>query len=151
MTSMMHMTQGTATDARAAALCHLYGDSADAAEIGRGEDRTAYLLNGVVYKIGSRPTANPYDHETLAAARNAGMPWAPETTLWRWTDQYGDEITILAMPYLTDDGTEPDPTALAAMHAQTGGGVDRIGGNYVVIAGQPVVVDGCTVQAGAWL
>ena len=34
--------------------------------------------------------------------------------------------------------------AVAEMHEQTGGGVDRI--NYVVIGGQPIVFDCCTVR-----
>jgi hypothetical protein len=121
-----------------------------AREIGRGEDRTAYLVNGVVYKVGIRPSANRDDHDTLSSARAAGMPWAPQTSLYELVDNYGDPCPVLAMPYLPDDGSVPDPALLAEMHAQTGGQVDRIGGNYVVRAGQPIVIDGCTVAAGAW-
>ena len=109
-----------------------------------GEDRTVYIADGVVYKIGSRDTANPYDHEVQQEARARGYRWAPPaSTLWTVTDQYGDE-EVLAMPYLEDDGTEPDPRALAEMHEQTGGGVDWE--NYVVIGGQPIVFDCCTVR-----
>lgn len=72
--------------------------------------------------------------------------WAPETTLYELVDNYGDPCPVLAMPYLPDDGSVPDPALLAEMRAQTGGQVDRLGGNYVVRDGRPYVVDGCTVD-----
>ena len=50
---------------------------------------------------------------------------------------------MLAMPYLEDDGTSPDPELMAEMQDQAGGGVD--GTNYVVIGGQPIVIDFCAV------
>jgi hypothetical protein len=134
---------GTAADAFEAYAT--YHHAGDARQIGRGEDRTAYLINGVVYKIGHRQSANRYDHDTLSTARAAGARWAPESALYTVVGMYDETWTVMAMPYLVDDGTDADPEALAEMHAQTGGGVDRIGGNYVVIASQPVVIDGCTV------
>ena len=144
--------QGSQVDARRAMLHHFHGyffADADVSVVGSGEDRTAYRIGETVYKVGDRQSANVYDHEALTAAREAGMPWAPATTLYRVTGEYGDEITVLAMPYLADDGSEPDPAALAEMHTQTGGQVDRLGGNYVVISGCPIVVDGCTVEGWA--
>jgi hypothetical protein len=111
--------------------------------IGQGEDRTAYLVDGVVYKVGRRMTANPYDHGILTAWRAAGAPWAPESSLYAVADEYGEEWPVMAMPCLLDDGSTAEPAALATMHEQTGGQVDR--GNYAVIKGQPIVLDGCTV------
>jgi hypothetical protein len=56
----------------------------------------------------------------------------------------GDDVAVLAMPYLESDGSTADPALMAEMQAQAGGQVD--GTNYVVIAGQPVVIDFCTVN-----
>jgi hypothetical protein len=144
---------GTRQDARTALVIHTLGGldrDIDFEVVGSGEDRTAYLIAGTVYKVGRRASANRYDHATLTAAREAGMAWAPVTTLYDF-ELYGDPIPVLAMPYLPDDGTEPDPALVAEMHAQTGGQVDRIGGNWVSRQGRPVVLDGCTVEDGAWV
>jgi hypothetical protein len=141
------MPVGCERDAQEALLRHTagnYGLGAGATPIGSGEDRTAYLVNGIVYKIGTRRSANRYDHETLSDARAAGLRWAPESSLYELVDQYGDEWPVMAMPYLVADGTDPDPDLLAEMNAQTGGEVDWT--NYVVLAGQPIVIDGCTVS-----
>ena len=136
---------GTAEMACEAVLRRYYGTGPLGIDyLASGEDRTVYIADGIVYKVGSRDTANPYDHEVQQEARARGYRWAPPaSTLWTVTTEYGDE-EVLAMPYLEDDGTNADPQALAEMHEQTGGGVDR--SNYVVIDGQPVVFDGCTVQ-----
>lgn len=117
-------------------------------KIGEGEDRCAYLVNGIVYKIGRSATANPYDHETLEAARRAGLPWAPPSELFQLVNGYGEKWSIMAMPYIRDDGTDPDPDAMARMREETGGQVDFT--NYRTIGGQPVVIDGCTVDRGPW-
>ncbi|GHE31743.1 hypothetical protein GCM10017673_38120 [Streptosporangium violaceochromogenes] len=118
-------------------------------KIGQGEDRCAYLVDGVVYKMGPRATANPYDHATLEAARRAGLPWAPPSELFQLVNKYsGEEWSIMAMPYIQDDGTDPDPDAMARMREETGGQVDFT--NYRTIGGQPVVIDGCTVDRGPW-
>ena len=112
---------------------------------GAGEDRTVYRVGNVAYKIPTRPTANPYDHQMQEAARQRGYRWAPAaSTLWTFTDQYGDQVTVLAMPYFESDGSTADPALIAEMQHQAGGQVD--GTNYVVIAGQPVVIDFCTVN-----
>ena len=115
---------------------------------GAGEDRTVYRVGGTVYKIPTRPTANPYDHGTQEEARRRGYRWAPAaSTLWTVRDIYDDDVDVLAMPYLEDDGSSPGPALMAEMQAQAGDGVD--GTNYVVIAGQPVVIDFCTVSLKA--
>ena len=118
--------------------------------VASGEDRHVYRIGDVVYKIPARLTANPYDHATQERARQFGYGWAPPaSSLHEITDPMGgDTVPILAMPYLTDDGTEIDPQALASMHAQTGGQVDR--GNYIVRNGQPIVIDCCTVSTAGW-
>ena len=114
---------------------------------GAGEDRTVYRVGGTAYKIPTRATANPYDHGMQEEARRRGYRWVPAaSTLWTVRDGVWDEefdVAVLAMPYLEDDGSSPDPALMAEMQAQAGGGVD--GTNYVVTAGQPVVIDFCTV------
>ena len=52
---------------------------------------------------------------------------------------------MMAMPFLADDGTDPDPDALAGMREETGGQVDHA--NYRTILGQSVL-DGCAVERG---
>ena len=114
--------------------------------LGAGEDRTVYRVGDTAYKIPTRPTANPYDHHMQEEARRRGYRWVPAASaLWSVRDYLDDEdVAVLAMPYLEDDGTSPDPELMAEMKAQSGGGVD--GTNYVVIAGQPVVIDFCAVR-----
>ncbi|MFD9947677.1 hypothetical protein ACFWYW_46575 [Nonomuraea sp. NPDC059023] len=115
--------------------------------IGQGEDRIAFLVNSIVYKLGGRASANPYDHETLEAARRAGKPWAPPSCLFEITVEFGVE-QVMAMPYIENDGTAADSDALAQMFEDAGGEIDST--NYRVIQGQPIVIDGCTVRRGAW-
>lgn len=112
--------------------------------VGQGEDRTAYRLNGVVYKVGRRASANRYDHALLEEARQAGRPWAPPSSLYEVRSEYGDEVPVIAMPYLVDDGSTPAPGTLEEMWADTGGQYYVDSDNYVVIGGQPIVIDGCT-------
>jgi hypothetical protein len=145
---------GTGEEAVAAWLAHhewmwqaRLGDSdGQFTLVGRGEDRSVYRCGDVVYKVGSRPSANPYDHEVQEAARAAGCRWAPPaSSLYRLAVPGGVD-SVLAMPYIVDDGTRVDPELLAEMNAQTGGGVDALADNYMVVGGQPIVVDGCTVD-----
>jgi len=140
---------GTLQDALAVFMQHRYDVIDDrlgwVPPCGAGEDRTVYRVGVTAYKMPTRPTANPYDHRTQEEARRRGYRWAPAaSTLWRVSDPDGDDVDMLAMPYLEDDGSTADPVLMAEMKAQSGGGVD--GTNYVVIAGQPVVIDFCTVR-----
>jgi hypothetical protein len=157
---------GTSCDAWAAFLYHngIWLEDYDwrITLAGRGEDRYAYLIGDVVYKVGEKDTANRYDHATGAEARRRGYRWAPPaSTLYEVPDLYADDQTVpvLAMPYLESDGTDADPELEAEMHQQAGEGraphcsrvdcwcryaVDDT--NYVVIGGQPVVIDCCTVS-----
>jgi len=146
---------GTAADAMAVYLQHEH-DVVDeqlgwVKPCGAGEDRTVYRVGNVAYKIPTRATANPYDHRMQEEARRRRYRWAPAASaLWTIHDGVWDEdVAVLAMPYLEDDGSRPDPALMAEMQAQAGGGVD--GTNYVVIAGQPVVIDFCTVRLSAAL
>ncbi|MFI6909785.1 hypothetical protein ACIBKY_51580 [Nonomuraea sp. NPDC050394] len=116
-------------------------------KIGQGEDRTAFLVNSIVYKLGSRASANAYDHQTLEAARRAGKPWAPPSCLFEITTEFGVQH-VMAMPYIVSDGTDADPDALARMFKDAGDEIDFT--NYSVINGQPIVIDGCTVRRGSW-
>jgi len=81
--------------------------------IGSGEHRSVYLdyETDTVYKIGS-DRANEREHTKLSEAREAGYAWAPQTSLYRVTvaSEDGDaiECTVVAMPYLPDDGGEAD-------------------------------------------
>ena len=140
---------GTLEDAVALYLQHEYDVIDDrlgwVGPCGKGEDRTVYRVGDVAYKIPTRLTANPYDHHVQEEARRRGYRWAPAASaLWHVRDPYGDDVDVLAMPYLEDDGSTADPALMAEMQAQAGGAVD--GTNYVVIAGQPVVIDFCAVS-----
>ncbi|SFK72099.1 hypothetical protein SAMN05216275_13331 [Streptosporangium canum] len=39
-----------------------------------GQNRTAYLVGGIVYKVDGWPPENVHDHRILQRARHAGMP-----------------------------------------------------------------------------
>ena len=116
---------------------------------GAGEDRTVYRVGSVAYKIPTRPTANPYDHRMQEEARRRGYRWAPAASaLWTVHDEVWEEnVAVLAVPYLESDGSAPDPVLMTEMQAQatSRSGDDIDGTNYVVIAGQPIVIDFCTV------
>ena len=145
----MTQTTGTQQAAQAAFDAYVYGMALDGTEvtlIGRGEDRSAYLIGGTVYKVGYRDSANVADHANLTAARAAGHAWAPRSELYYAVDEFGRNVPVMAMPYIEDDGSEMAPETEAAFRATAGAQVDRIGGNYVVVNGQPVVLDGCTLS-----
>lgn len=145
MTQTLRPTQA---DAQAAYEMHAYGESLDGTHVlhvGEGEDRSAYLVNGVVYKVGRRDSANVADHDALSAARAAGFAWAPATALLSAVGEFGEFHPVLAMPYLVDDDSDVPDELLAQFRLETGGQVDRIGGNWVAIAGRPWVIDGCTL------
>ncbi len=83
---------GTADEAMAAVLAdellHVDGEPAGWALLGWGDHRHG-----------------------LAELRRQGKKFAPSATLWtcEWTDGYGDErrSTVVAMPYLPEDGSVP--------------------------------------------
>ena len=83
-------------------------------QIGTGSQRTAYADHGTdtVYKIGD-DGANRQEVRTLADLRERGIGHAPAATLHEVTivDGYGETVTctVVAMPYLPDDGSVPRP------------------------------------------
>lgn len=86
-------------------------------QIGAGSQRTVYLdhTTEVVYKIGDA-AANRREVSTLTGLRERGVAHAPAATLHTVTitDPYdGDrEVTVVAMPWLPDDGSVPGPHPL---------------------------------------
>lgn len=81
----------------------------------RGDHRAIYVDydTDTVYKIG-RDAANRREHEALTNARLGGCDFAPATALYeltvtvpaRWgCDSYDIDCTVIAMPYLPDDGS----------------------------------------------
>lgn len=94
-------------------------DTAVVQKIGRGQNRTAYLVGGIVYKMDGWPPENVHDHQILQRARRAGMPWAPPSALFELQDSNGRKEYVMAMPYFVNDGSAPDPEAMALMRAQT--------------------------------
>jgi len=106
---------GTADEAMAAVLAdellHVDGEPAGWALLGWGDHRHVWLApSGTVYKVGL-DGANRYEVNRLAELRRQGKKFAPSATLWtcEWTDGYGDErrSTVVAMPYLPEDGSVP--------------------------------------------
>jgi hypothetical protein len=152
-----HAARSIGTPEEAAAVYYQHVHQASDDRLGyiepcnSGEDRTVYRVGDVVYKVPrSRLTANLYDHRTQEEARRRGYRWAPPaSTLWKVHDGVWDQdVDVLAMPYLEDDGSAPDPVLLAEMQAQTGlnkHGIAVDSSNYVVIGGQPIVLDFSTV------
>lgn len=114
--------------------------------IGEGESRTAWLINGVVYKVG-RDSANTYEHEALTAWHAAGAPWAPITSLYQINMTldvgYVETYVVIAMPYLPDDGSQVDEAALTQLRSVAS---QTWRGNYTVRAGQPWLIDGVDVD-----
>jgi hypothetical protein len=106
--------------------------------IGRGEARRVYLVDGVVYKVALRDSANRYEHDALTEWRTAGATWAPETSLWSF-DYDGDIWSVVAMPYLPDDGGPVDETTLAAIKAAA---PETCRENYVSHGGRTYLIDG---------
>lgn len=86
-------------------------------QIGAGSQRTVYVDHNaeVVYKIGDAD-ANRREVSTLAGLRERGVAHAPAATLHivTITDPHdGDqEVTVVAMPWLPDDGSVPGPYPL---------------------------------------
>ncbi|MEU0078504.1 hypothetical protein ABZY58_11460 [Micromonospora tulbaghiae] len=86
-------------------------------QVGQGSQRTVYVDHGtnIVYKIGD-DGANRQEVRTLTALRGRGVPHAPAATLYEVTvpDGFGGTITctVVAMPYLPDDGSLPQPYPL---------------------------------------
>lgn len=143
------MTVGNGHDATQAILgwsgftCDCCGEEQFDAKtiIGRGESRTAWLIGGVVYKVG-RDAVNEVEHDRLTAWRMAGAGWAPATTLYRGTGVDGDPATVLAMPYLPDDGLV-DPATLAVIKQIA---PQTCRENYVNHAGQTWLIDGGDIE-----
>ncbi|GAA3878350.1 hypothetical protein GCM10022243_48820 [Saccharothrix violaceirubra] len=110
--------------------------------IGRGERCVAWLIDGVVYKVG-RDAGNRYEHEALTAWRQAGAPWAPPTTLWTVLDEWGFECVVVAMPYLPDSGAEVDPARLAAIRQAA---PQTCRDNYADVDGHLWLIDGGDIE-----
>lgn len=110
--------------------------------IGGGEARSAWLVNGVVYKFG-RDSANRHEHEVLSAWRATGATWAPKTTLWTGTDWSGGEYAIVAMEYLPDDGGPVDQETLAQIRRAA---PQTCRENYVSHRGRTYLIDGGDVE-----
>lgn len=108
---------------RAALAAEYHHDAAGAQEydsleyLAAGSQRTVYLDHhaGIVYKLGD-DSANRREVRVLAELRARGVTHAPEATLYEvtLTDQWGDTMTctVVAMPYLPDDGSMPRPYPL---------------------------------------
>lgn len=113
--------------------------------VGSGESRCAWLVNGVIYKIG-RASANEYEHRLLTAWRDAGGAWAPETTLFHFggdQSSYGYTETVIAMTYLPDDGTpvnEADLAEIRRIAPQTWSG------NYTTHRSRTYLIDGQDIE-----
>ncbi|TDC02642.1 hypothetical protein E1091_00125 [Micromonospora fluostatini] len=111
---------GTAEGAELAAWYHhdLLDWEPDGYEtIGAGSHRTVYLdhATNVVYKVGLE-SANRCEVHTLAELRRKGVDYAPPATLYEVEvpdrfDPAGPPlgVTVVAMPYLPDDGSIPGP------------------------------------------
>jgi hypothetical protein len=110
--------------------------------IGQGERRTAWLVNGIVYKVGRRGT-NIWEHELLTEWRATGAQWAPATTLWEWTDGFGDKVAVVAMPYLPDDGGKVNEATLADIRKAA---PNTCRENYVSHGGRTYLIDGEDIE-----
>lgn len=107
---------GNANDAFEAVLGWDTNRLTDIELVGSGESRVVWRFDDqVVYKVGGGRT-NQYEHEALTAWRRAGALWAPETALHHVeVNRFGcwEPFVVLAMAYLPDDGTTPDPDTFA--------------------------------------
>lgn len=109
--------------------------------IGSGESRTVYLIDGVVYKLG-RDSANTWEHECLTEWRETGADWAPPTSLYQV--RLDDEVyTVVAMPYLPDDGGPVDDATLAAIRVAA---PQTCRENYVSHGGRTWLIDGGDIE-----
>ncbi|WP_280426362.1 hypothetical protein [Nocardia carnea] len=69
-----------------------------------GRPRSVWLVDGVVYKIGSR-SVSEYEHSALGRWREVGAHWAPATALWKVEDPMSKTVAcVLAMTHLPDEG-----------------------------------------------
>lgn len=109
--------------------------------IGTGESRAAWLVNGVVYKIARRASANTYEHEMLTAWRKAGAKWAPETSLYEF-ELYGDPEPVVAMPYLPDDCDLDEATVAEIRRAAPQTCME----NWMAHGGQTWLIDGQDIE-----
>lgn len=109
-------------------------------QIGAGSQRTAYVDYGTdtVYKVGD-DGANRQEVRTLAELSGRGIAHAPGATLYTitLTDMFGDEIecTVVAMPYLPDDGSveAPYPILEGAADLNPAGNIHANGGRLWLI------------------
>lgn len=110
--------------------------------IGSGEARTAWLVNGVVYKIG-RASSNEYEHHALTAWREAGAHWAPETSLYTFDMWHGGTEVVIAMPYLPNDGSPVEESDLDEIRRAA---PQTWSGNYTTHQGRTYLIDGQDIE-----
>lgn len=138
------MTIGDERTATEIATYHHNGDAApDGWEfIASGSHRSVYVdyCTDTVYKVGL-DGANRNEYDALTAARLAGHAWAPAVDIYEVTvtDRFGREIecTVIAMPYLPEDGSvEHDGVVIACA-----GAFDLNSDNVVANGGQLWLID----------
>ncbi|WP_033338900.1 hypothetical protein [Catenuloplanes japonicus] len=132
---------GTRAEATVIASAHYLDlDLPDGVEqIGQGAHRTVYLSadGTTVYKVGV-DGANRREVATLTRLRADGHRHAPEVSLFEVTlTVYGDEetATVVAMPYLPDDGSVARPYPILE------GAADFNPGNVHANGGQVWLID----------
>lgn len=130
---------GNRDDAATASLADI--GYADAEMIGHGEARRVYRIDGVVYKVTCRNSANTYEHEALTAWREAGAAWAPETAVYEFDLPQGPEV-VLAMPYLPNEG-DADEATLAEIRVAA---PQTCPENWTTHAGQTYLIDGGDIE-----
>ena len=131
---------GTLDRATAIAQAHELGIEIPGVEqIGAGSHRVVYLDRPakVVYKVGVN-SANRQEVRTLTELRTAGHDHAPAATLHEVTyNVFGDRVdcTVVAMPYLPDDGSvaRPYPILEGAADLNETGNVHANGGRLWLI------------------
>lgn len=106
------MSVGTIEDARRVfAVYHEQIDDDEVVYLGDGCYRTAYMLNGVVYKVGN-PDSNSAEvinsrrlrHPRIAAALKAINVYIPAARLWRVPScGYATHEYVVAMEYIERD------------------------------------------------
>lgn len=143
------MDVGTHADADLVATWHYWDElltpeqvAMSPARIGRGEARTVYQVGQTVYKIGTH-RANEWEHHMLTAWRAAGAAWAPPTTMYE-VDLPDRIASVLAMPYIPDDGGEPGSEQLAEIRRAAPQVYVR--DNVRVHGGQAWLIDGGDVE-----
>lgn len=138
----MTKTIGTEDTATRVAQGHLDGESTPMGVelIGSGSQRHVYadFDTDTVYKLGD-DSANRHEVRVLTEARNAGKTYAPEATLYTVdvldTDGEWATVTVVAMPYLPDDGSVDGPYPILAEAADLNphGNVHANGGQLWLI------------------